>query len=401
MKELNRKVFITIFSIFSVFIILGITIYNIEGYKREYESVRRNLNFIEDKPTPKEFNNINNPNKDIDNMMIMDYEVYTVKLNNNEIDRIISHNNNNTSNFNIENIAKSIINNDKGIKIGNLYTNGYSYNYRNNTIVIINTKNINNKLSLTLIQSILLLIMLEIIIYFITLYLTKRITHPAEEAFKKQKDFIADASHELKTPLAVIIASSDELKIDKKNSKYIENIKYESERMNNLIKGLLDLSKLENKVSIDNYKNENISKIVEKTSLIFESIAYENNIRINTNIEDNIMFNCSKEEIEKVISIILDNAIKHSYKETIILVNLYSDKSNIYIEITNEGDPIIQGDEEKIFERFYRGDKSRNRDTNRYGLGLAIAKNIITNHNGIIKAYSKDNKTTFKINLKK
>jgi hypothetical protein len=135
MKQLNRKVFITIFSIFSVFIILGITIYNIEGYKREYESVRRNLNFIEDKPTPKEFNNMNNPNKDIDNMMIMDYEVYTIKLNNNEIDRIISHNNN-TSNFNIESIAKSIINNDKGIRIGNLYSNGYSYNYRDNTIVI-------------------------------------------------------------------------------------------------------------------------------------------------------------------------------------------------------------------------------------------------------------------------
>lgn len=397
MKQLNKKVFTTIFLILSIFIFLGITIYNTQIYKREYESIRRNLTFMEEKRMPREFNN---PNKDIDNMMIMDYEVYTVKLNNNEIERIISHNNN-TSNFNIETIAKSIIKKDEGIKIGNLYFNGYSYNYKDNTITIINTKNINNKLSLTLIQSILLLIMLEIIIYFITLYLTKRITYPAEEAFNKQKDFIADASHELKTPLSVIIASSDELKTDKKNSKYIENIKYESERMNNLIKSLLDLSKLENGASINNYKNENISKIVEKTSLIFESIAYENNVRINTNIEENIFFNCSSEEIEKLISIILDNAIKHSYKESIILVNLYKDKNSIYIEITNEGDPIKEGDEEKIFERFYRGDKSRNRESNRYGLGLAIAKNIVTNHNGVIKAYSKDNKTTFKIILKK
>ncbi len=397
MKQLNRKVFTTIFLILSIFIFLGITIYNTQIYKREYESIRRNLTFMEEKKMPREFNN---PNKDIDNMMIMDYEVYTVKLNNNEIERIISHNNN-ESNFDIETIAKSIIKKDEGIKIGNLYFNGYSYNYKDNTITIINTKNINNKLSLTLIQSILLLIMLEIIIYFITLYLTKRITYPAEEAFNKQKDFIADASHELKTPLSVIIASSDELKSDKKNSKYVENIKYESERMSNLIKGLLDLSKLEDGASINNYKNENISKIVEKTSLIFESIAYENNVRINTNIEENIFFNCSSEEIEKLISIILDNAIKHSYKESIILVNLYKDKNSIYIEITNEGDPIKEGDEEKIFERFYRGDKSRNRESNRYGLGLAIAKNIVTNHNGVIKAYSKDNKTTFKIILKK
>ena len=395
MKQLNRKVFITIFSILSIFIILCLSIYNITNYRREYESVYRNLTFIEDKnkPEPKELNN----HKDIDNMMIMDYEVYTIKLSNNKIERIISHNNN-ESNFDVENVAYSIINKSKGIKIGNLYTNKYSYNFIDNTIVIININNINNRLILVLVESLLLLIGLEIIIYFVTLFLTKRITKPAEEAFNKQKDFIADASHELKTPLAVIMASSDELKSDKKNSKYIENIKYESERMNNLIKNLLDLSKLEKNISI--YKEENLSKIIEKAALVFESIAYENNIRIDTNIEDNILFNCSKDEIERVISIILDNAIKHSYKESIILVKVYKDKF-INIEITNEGDPIKPGDEEKIFERFYRGDKSRNRESNRYGLGLAIAKSIITNHNGIIKAYSKDNKTTFKIILKK
>ena len=103
------------------------------------------------------------------------------------------------------------------------------------------------------------------------------------------------------------------------------------------------------------------------------------------------------EEIEKLISIVLDNAIKHSYKATSIKVNLYKDKNNINIEIINSGDPIKSGDEEKIFERFYRADKSRNRDSNRYGLGLAIAKNIVTKHHGMISAFSTKDYTTFRV----
>ena len=411
MKELNRKVFKTIFLILSLFIVTGVVIYNVSYYKKEYDNIKRNLTFMEDRnatmpvgepPEPREPNeNMPEPkDREIDNMMIMDYEVYSVKISNNKIERIINHSNN-TSNFDVENIAKEIIAKDKEIKIGNLYTNKYSYNYTRDTIVIINTKNINDRLVFTLTLSIIVLTLFEVIIYFISKELTKRITKPAQESFDKQRDFIADASHELKTPLAVIMASSDELKSDKKNEKYVDNIKYESERMSTLIKSLLDLSKLEKGIGINNYKEENISKIIERISLTFEAIAFEQNVKIDTNIENDIMFKCSKEEIEKLIGILLDNAIKHSYKKSIINVNVNKDKNNINVEIINKGDPIQPGDEEKIFERFYRADKSRNRDANRYGLGLAIAKNIVTNHNGTIKAYSKDGKTTFKINLKK
>lgn len=407
MKELNKKVFKTIFLILSLFIITGIIIYNVSIYKKEYDNIHRNLTFIEEKNNNYDMFNPNyNSNmirpmdKSFDNMMIMDYEVYTVEINDGKIEKIISHSRE-TSNFEIEKIALKVINKEKQIKIGNLYTNNYSYNYNDDTIVIINTKSINERLLLTLLVSIIILIFFEGIIYYVSRKITNRITKPAEESFKKQKDFIADASHELKTPLAVIMASSDELKSDKKNQKYIDNIKYEAERMNNLIKSLLDLSKLENGISKDNYREENISKIIELISSTFEAVAFEGSISIKTKVEKDIKFNCNKEEIERLISIIIDNAIKHSYKDSTVLVKAYKDKNNINIEITNNGDPIKAGDEEKIFDRFYRADKSRNRDSNSYGLGLAIAKNIVINHNGTIEAFSKNNKTTFKIILKK
>ncbi len=406
MKKLNKKVFIIIFSIISIFLVSSIIIYNVQIYKKDYDSIYRALNFVEDfknKLNPNQFNNkvIIPEEKNIDNMMIMDYEVYTVKLKNNSIVKIIGHSDT-SNNFDVETIASEIINKENNIYIGNLYITKYVYNYKtSDTIVIINTEKINKKLCVVLLESILLLVVVEILIYFISKLITKWITKPAQESFDKQKNFIADASHELKTPLAIIMASADEINCDKKNQKYIDNIKYESERISKLINNLLELSKLENGVLIKNFKEENISKIIEKICLTFEAIAFEQGLKIKTNIDDDIVFSCNKDEIEKLISIILDNAIKHSDKNSKIIVNLLKEKNNIIIEIINTGDPIQPEDEEKIFERFYRADKSRNRDSNRYGLGLAIAKSIVLNHGGNISAFSKNKKTTFKIILKK
>lgn len=419
MKELRKKTILTIFIILSAILITALSALNINSYRREYLSIERGLNIFDNKggfpggpPGPGGMNNKEKKPmpRDLDNMMIMDNEVYTVKLGpDGEITDIYSHGNT-SDDFDIENIASRV--RDIVTKapsditfIGNLYRDDYSYKYRNNDlIVILNNEERSSKLKTLLIETIIFFIVMEAVLFLVSRLITGWIVRPAEEAFSRQKEFIADASHELKTPLAVIMASADELKGDDpsdKNTRYIENIRYESDRMNRLITGLLDLSRLEDDKNAVSYKEEDLSRIIEKTCLAFDGVAFEQSVMIQTDIEENLKLKCSKDEMEKMISTILDNAVKHSYRDSTVRVTARNAKDSIVIEIVNAGDPISDEDTERIFERFYRADRSRNRSDNRYGLGLAIAKRIALNHNGDIKAYSRDGETTFKIVIKR
>ena len=405
MKKLKNKTFITIYSIFTSFIFIALFVYNMKTYNVEYKNIENNLmRMMRDRSLKP--NNMENEifRDELDNRIIMDYEVYTVLLTkDNNIFDIINHSNDDTD-FNSDSVALNILNkeNDSVIRINNLYFSDYSYNFKNSQyIIIINTKNASNKLKETLFLSIILFVILEIIIFFITKVLTNWIVKPALDSYDKQKDFIADASHELKTPLAVIMASADAMDIKSKDKKYLDNIKNESEKMDKLIKNLLELSKLENDKLIFNYEVNNLSKIIEKISLTFDAIAYEKNIKIETNIKSDVMFKCDSDQMSEMMGILIDNAIKHGYKDSIININLKEEKDKIVISVLNTGDEIKAEDKDKIFERFYRVDKSRNRESGRYGLGLAIAKNIVLNHNGKIEASSLNSKTTFKIVFKK
>ena len=402
MKKLKTKTFITISTLFTLFLVLVLAVYNIQNYNQEYRHVKDNLNRMLKREPDRMDNHEFNPN--LENRIVFDYEMYTVLLDSdNNIFDIISHSFE-KSNFNSNKIALNIIkNNDEDkIKVNNLYFKGYSYNFKNGEyIVIINTNNIATKLDRILINSIIIFIILEIIILIVTKYITNWLVKPAIDSFNKQKDFIADASHELKTPLAVIMASTDTLKADIKDNKYLDNIANESERMNKLIKGLLDLSKLDSENIYKDYEINDLSKIVNKSVLTFEGIAFENKLKIKTNIKDNIKFKCNSDEISELLGILFDNAIKHSDKIKPIEVNLNTIKEKIILEVINTGDEIKEEDLSKIFERFYRVDKARNRNENRYGLGLAIAKSIVLNHGGNILVTSKNKVTTFKVIFKK
>lgn len=244
-----------------------------------------------------------------------------------------------------------------------------------------------------------------IFLLLISIYLTNKTIKPIKETFEKQKQFIADASHELKTPLA-IIRTNNSLVLSNKNltvesqSKWLNYINNQIERMSELIDEMLSLAKLDANKGYDEFVVFNLSKLLNNILLTFEAVIFENKIELESNIEEDISIKGDKESIKKVFTILLDNAIKYTNQSGKIDVELKQEKNKIKIKVKNSGEGINRKDINKIFERFYRVDTSRARESGGYGLGLSIAKSIVESHNGKIYAESNVGKdTTFIIEL--
>ncbi len=415
MNKLRKKIFWTLQIILSLFLLSILFLFHYQNYNREKGNIEQNLGRMnnglnlepknkesvpkfENEDSWKEIINTKNPKR------FIDAKIYTILLDeSNQIVDVISHTEDGLVKENIEEIAKKILikNNKNTTYIGNLYFNDFSYQYiQNHHITLIDTHDVKARLLSSLEITIVLFLLAELIIVLLSKKLSEWIIKPVEKSFYKQKQFIADASHELKTPLSVIMACAETLKVEKKEQKWLDHIKTEAEQMSKLICNLLELAKVENEnKSIK--KNVDLSKVVEKAILPFESLAYEKSIPLEYTLNESIYFECNSDEIRELVTILLDNAMQHSVQKGKIIVNLKQEKNTILLEVINKGKPIPKGEEEKIFERFYRVDKSRNRNLNRYGLGLAIASSIVTNHEGVIKAFSANGFTTFQILFKK
>lgn len=224
-----------------------------------------------------------------------------------------------------------------------------------------------------------------LVAYLLSLAFSVWALKPVQEAFLKQKQFIADASHELKTPIAVIGANIDVLEQDMPDNKWLQYIKTENTRMGELVKNLLYLAKNDAGREQMAMLPFDLGDSTACAVLPFESVAFEQGKELEIDIPKNpIPVTGDEAKIKQVVIILTDNAIKNSESDAVIKISAGIENNKAFVKVYNSGHGIPQEEIGKIFNRFYRIDSSRNRSTGGYGLGLAIAQSIANAHGGQI-----------------
>ena len=222
---------------------------------------------------------------------------------------------------------------------------------------------------------------------FILVYIfSSQAVAPVVESLEKQKRFITDAGHELKTPLAVISANVDVLEIESGKSEWTTSIKNQVSRMNGLVKNLLTLSRMDEERMHVVFSDFDMSKTVKDTAISFEALATSKGKKYQMDIEDDIHITGDKNAINQLASLLLDNAMKYSSENGSIHVLLNKGNKYITFEVSNTCDSIPSGNLDRLFDRFYRADSSRARETGGYGIGLSVARAIANSHGGSIEA---------------
>lgn len=232
-----------------------------------------------------------------------------------------------------------------------------------------------------------------VLMFFLARYLAERIVAPLEESYEKQKQFISDAGHELKTPAAVINANLELLSRQIGENQWLSNIQYENERMSSLIIQLLELARTENVTPPMEVLD--LSRLVLGEALPFETVAYEKGLSLKNSIAEDISVNGNSVHLKQLASILIDNALRHGCAGTEIALSLKKEKHYAVLSVTNDGEPLTPEQCRRLFERFYRTDEARSGEDKHYGLGLAIAKAIVTAHKGTITVQCTGGKVTF------
>ena len=345
-----------------------------------------------------------NPNHKNDRM---DMSIKIDLDNTNEIVSISSKMN--TDDLDINNIVTNIVNNDEDMDT--IKINGESFGYLKQDIgngkrIVLISKSFQQNMLWNLLKIFISVGSLSLVLlFFISIYFTNKAIIPLEEILKKQKQFIADASHELRTPLTIIntnvsLLRENEMETIYSQRKWINYIESQADRMSILINEMLSLANLDANKKKEEKVNINLSKMLSDSLLVFEVVIFEKGLILEEDLADNIFIKGEQNQIKKLISILMDNAIKYTNNNGKITVSLINERNKAKLIVRNTGEGIKREHLEKIFEKFYRVDDSRDRGTGGYGLGLSIAKSIVEDHKGKIHAESIiNNETAFIIEL--
>lgn len=271
------------------------------------------------------------------------------------------------------------------------YTNGTLY-------ALIDRTSYHKQLANTAIMVTLLYCCSVVFVALLALLSSARLLFPVASAMTKQRDLIANASHELKTPLTVIATNLSVIKSEpdstvKDNEKWITSISTQLVRMRDLVNSMLELSKLEQ--SELQKQDVNFSEIVEGACLEFEATCFEKDVKLLTDVQPDLHVYGENKSLERLVVILLDNAIKYSGDNGKVGVRLFVDSKRIHLSVMNTGECISKEDAKHVFDRFYRTDGARqNKDNQSFGLGLSIASATVKAHCGEIDCHGIEGKGT-------
>lgn len=230
-------------------------------------------------------------------------------------------------------------------------------------------------------------------VFILICLFSKRIIRPMSENYEKQKRFITDAGHEIKTPLTIIDADADVLEMELGENEWLADIRNQTRRMTALTNDLIYLSRMEEAKNGMPMIDFPLSDVTEEVADSFVMMAKAQNKKFTSSIEPYLTLHGDEKSIRQLISVLLDNALRYADPEGVISLELEKKGRNIRLSVYNTTAHISQEDTAHLFERFYRSDKSRNSDTGGYGIGLSIASAVVTAHKGKITAATKDERS--------
>ena len=229
-----------------------------------------------------------------------------------------------------------------------------------------------------------------LLILILTWLFSKRIFRPTEESYQKQRQFITNAGHELKTPLAIINSCTEVIEMESGESKWTEGIHDQTKRLADMTKELINLARMDEEETDLEKTAFDLSGAVKDTLKPFPLMAEEHGFKMDLQIEDGITFYGNEKALRQVASILGDNAVKYAKPGSTIEMKLHRRGRRIHITSFNQTEGITKGEHPELFERFYRGDQSRSSQKFGYGIGLSMARSIAESHGGCAYAESAD-----------